>query len=77
MIQLYDDYVVLDVKDLSFGVDIDYEYISDPPIFVDIGLIDIDLQNFKLFINVTSSWDDYNITFHFSDFKIGNDGFSF
>lgn len=41
LISLYDDYLTLNVNNMNLHLDMDYEYISDPAIFVDIGLIDV------------------------------------
>ena len=75
LISLYDDYLTLNVNNMNLHLDMDYEYISDPAIFVDIGLIDVKVQDFRIFLNVTSSYSDYDISFQFSNFSLGLGGF--
>lgn len=54
IVQIHNGYVTLAVQDLTLNVTSDYSYISDPPIFADIGEGSIQLSNLTASVDVTS-----------------------
>ena len=73
IIALYDDYLTVSIDYLGFHLDLDYEYLSKPAIFVDIGSIDVNLEGFKFFLSLTTNWENYDLSFVIKDFGLGLD----
>lgn len=77
MFKLYDDYVTVNITDLIIDLDIGYEFISDPPIIADLGFINLTLEQFDLIFNMTTYYEDYNLTLNVTDVKVDIDNFDF
>lgn len=61
MIQLYDERIVVEGKDLLFNISSDYSYITDPPIFADFGTMYFLIDNWDTFINGTTTYENNTI----------------
>jgi hypothetical protein len=62
IIQLGDNYALFSINELSLDVEFDYQYISDPPIFADIGVGYLGIEGMTLEFTMTTQMD--------SDFEI-------
>ncbi len=58
LVQLHDDYLFLDIRDISLNASTKYGYILDPPILADLGDLYVDIANFTLFANITADYYD-------------------
>ena len=58
MVQLHDDYLFLDLRDVCLNATTKYGYILDPPILADLGDVYVDIANFTLFTNITADYYD-------------------
>lgn len=65
-----DDSLVIDVEDLSVELDIDYEFISDPPVFADIGTMENKVSQFDLQLSMTSTYEDNDVTLQISELLV-------
>lgn len=82
-IRLHDDFITLDLKNLTLNSTLKYGYVLDPPIAADLGDAYIDISNFDLTTNLSIDWYDdgislgiSNITFGFEAFDLFLDGYS-
>ena len=57
-IDLLDNYGVLRFNDLTASLGLNYEYITDPPIFGDIGTFAFDLHNTSLLLNSSTTYNE-------------------
>lgn len=55
MVQLLNDRMVFSFKNFTGNFGFDYMYISDPPIFADIGTFDLDVANTTFLIDFDSN----------------------
>lgn len=62
MFEIYDDAFIMDLEDFSLDFDIDYEFISDPPVFADLGTMENHVSHLDFKINMTTSYEDYDVT---------------
>ena len=58
LVQLHDDYLFLDIRDICLNASTKYGYILDPPILADLGDLYVDIANFTLFTNITADYYD-------------------
>ncbi len=52
--------MVVDARDFIFNISCDYAYISDPPIFADIGTSFILFDDLDTYIDGTTYFDEVN-----------------
>lgn len=62
LFNLHDDYVTFNMTDLVLDFDLGYEFISDPAIIADLGFMNLTINDFDLLFNMTTTYDDYNLT---------------
>eukprot|EP00347_Sterkiella_histriomuscorum_P011027 403374027 len=60
-VQLLDERVVIESKDLVFNISCDYSYITDPPIFADFGTQYLLLDHWDTLINGTTFYENDTI----------------
>ena len=61
---IHDDYIAVNITDLTIDFELGYEFITDPPIMADMGDMILKLNNFDLLFNMTSNYsqDNNNMT---------------
>jgi len=74
---LRDDYLTVNITDLIIDLDIGYEFISDPPIIADLGYINLTLEELDLLFNMTTFFEDYNLTMNVTDVAVDIINFDF
>ena len=52
------DYFNFSIPGLSLTLELDYEYVSDPPLFADIGTASFSMENWYLEFTSTLEWLD-------------------
>jgi hypothetical protein len=57
LIELYDDRLVFGIKNLTANLGMSYMYVSDPPIFADIGDFDLDIENTTMILDMNQFFD--------------------
>jgi hypothetical protein len=80
-VALHDDFLAFNLSDLIIDIDLGYEFISDPPIIADLGFLNLTMEKLDLAFNLTTYYEDYNMTLnvtgvkaHIDDFDMGLDG---
>ncbi|CDW77274.1 lipid-binding serum glycoprotein family protein [Stylonychia lemnae] len=76
IIELLEDKLRLNLENFTLKVDVDYEYISDPPYIVDIGDTSISLRSLQLLLDATEKYEDYDLQFDITQLKIGAENFT-
>jgi hypothetical protein len=74
---LHDDYITVNITDLIIDLDIGYEFISDPPIIADLGFINLTLEELDILFNMTTYFQDYNLTINVTDVAVDIVNFNF
>jgi len=54
LIAIHDDYITFNLSELVLDGSIAYEFITDPPIMADIGLLNISIDNLMILFNATT-----------------------
>lgn len=67
---LLKDRVIINSTDFLFNISCDYAYITDPPIFADIGRSYILFNNFDTIINGTTFFENNTINVDISKFDL-------
>lgn len=70
IVRLYDNYTIVNITDLIIDLDLGYEFISDPPIIADLGYFNFTMEDFDLIFNMTTFWEDSNMTLNVTDVKV-------
>jgi hypothetical protein len=58
ILQIQDDMATFYFHDWNFGIMVDYEYISNPPILADIGTFTFNIENLTYRMNGTTTYDE-------------------
>ena len=61
LIQILDDEIMFYLNDFSGKILCDYSYLSDPPIFGDIGSFELDIKNNTFFFDTKANLTDDQI----------------
>ena len=75
MFQLHDGFLSMQVKDLTADLELGYEFVSDPPILADMGVVNLTMEALDLMFNLTTFYKDYNMSVNVTDAAVKIDNF--
>jgi hypothetical protein len=64
LIDIGNNYVIFNLSELVLDLSIAYEFITDPPIMADIGLLNISMDNLMILVNSTSRIENGDLQFN-------------
>ena len=67
---LLDKRIVFAFKDFNFGTGWDYRYITEPPLFADIGRFDFNIKNVTFMTNFTTSFKNGILKTNISELEL-------
>ena len=76
LIAIHDEYITLNLSELILDGSIEYEFITDPPIMADIGLLNISIDNLMILFNSTARTENGDVQFNITYAKANLDNFA-
>ena len=77
LIWILDDEIMFNIEDFRGKILCDYSYLSDPPIFGDIGSFELDIKNNSFFLDTKSDTEDHIVKILIDEIWWMADGMNF
>lgn len=71
LIQLHEGYLTFNLSELVLDMAIGYEFITDPPIMADIGMLNISVDNLEVLLNATTDIVNNDLKVNLTDVYLG------
>jgi len=70
---LYDNEFVLHIDGLTLNVTLYYEYVSDPPIFADLGQTSLVIEDLEIYFDAYPNLEDNALSLDIVEMRLGRD----